>query len=581
MPLKSISGGDSLRLPRALLPTLLSALLLAGCAGAMRNYDKEMSGAMSNVKSGRVDDALAQLEANNTSADKDLLYFLEKGELLRLKGSLPESKEAWLKADESVRAWEEIAKTDPQRILGEAGAFLVNDKTRRYDGQDYEKVLLSARLAMDHVALGRWDDARVEVKKLHEREAIIAALREKDLEDSKEKAKENKVQTTMKDLKGYPVEIFDDPEVISLRNGYQSAIGHYLAGFVYESLGENSLASAGYRQAIELRPDQPLLQSGLADLEKRSSPRQGGTDVLIVVESGSAPAWKSITIPIPVPTNRGVVMTPASFPVVKSQGLGSFPRALRVDGRDIPVAPVTNVDAQARRALKDQMPGIVVRTVIRAVAKGLLQSEVQKRDNTGILSVLTLAANFATEQADERSWRSLPGMVGIARTNLPPGRHQIQTPVGAAEITVGGRHQLVTLRFGDDRFYLTQSPAPANGMVGEVQADTSPISPAATETTKPDSPRKKPAAPQGKATPKMKPEVATPANSANAAPAEAADGAAPPASEAKAPGKGLKAKKPQEKPQTKGDGADSSQPAANAAANPAASPAPTPKPEAK
>ena len=44
----------------------------------------------------------------------------------------------------------------------------------------------------------------------------------------------------------------------ALKNGYQSALSHYLAGFVYESLGEPSLAAPGYRLANELQPDHPL-----------------------------------------------------------------------------------------------------------------------------------------------------------------------------------------------------------------------------------------------------------------------------------------------------------------------------------
>ena len=459
-----------------MLPVLASVLLLGGCAGAMRNYDTEMSGTMTQLKSGKVDQALAQLEANNTSADKDLLYFLEKGELLRMNSNFADSRAAWLKADESVRAWEDIAKTDPQKLWGEIGSFLVNDKTRRYDGQDYEKVLLSARLAMAHLAVGNWDDARVEVKKMHEREAIIAELRSKEVEATKEKAKESKVETTMKDLKGYPVEIFDDPEVINLRNGYQSAIGHYLAGYVYEALGESSLAAAGYRQAIELRPKQPLLQSALAELDRRAANHKSGfSDVLFVIEAGAAPAWKSVTLPIPVPTRRSFVLTPTAFPVIKSQGDNSLPATLRVAGKELKVAAVTNVDAQARRALKDQMPGIIVRSVIRAVAKGVLQSEVQKRDNTGLLTVATMIANFASEQADERSWRSLPGIIGIARASLPVGKHVIQTPNGSQEINVGGKYSLVTLRYGDGHTYLTQSPASLS--TATVVSDSSSVTP--------------------------------------------------------------------------------------------------------
>ena len=46
-------------------------------------------------------------------------------------------------------------------------------------------------------------------------------------------------------------------------------ISGYLAGFIYEALGELSLAAPGYRLANELHPGVPLLEDALAGLEAR------------------------------------------------------------------------------------------------------------------------------------------------------------------------------------------------------------------------------------------------------------------------------------------------------------------------
>lgn len=472
------------------MATLVAAVMLTGCAGAMRQYDSELGSTMALAQGGQIDAALKKLDENNAGAEPDLLYHLEKGELLRMKGAIAQSRDTWLKADETVRAWEDIAKTDPQRIFSEAGAYLVNDKTRRYDGQDYEKVLLSTRLALDHVLLGDWDLARIEVKKMHEREAVIAELRSREIEDAQARGEENNVTTTYKDLKGYPVELLEDPEVIELRNGYQSAIGHYVAGFVYEALGEPSLAAAGYRQAIELRPGIPLLETGLADLDQRSArPEAGMTDVLLVVEAGVAPAWKSISIPLPVPTSKGLIVISTSFPVIRAVSDDVRLPIPRLAGAEVAVVPITDIDVQARRALKDQMPGIVVRTVIRAIAKGALQAEAQRHDKTGLLSLATMIASVVTEQADERSWRSLPALIGIARLSLPYGKHTLQIGAATHEITVGGRHALVTIKDLDGYVTIAQSPAPPAPAI----ADSAPQVPAGAppEVDKPKQPKAK------------------------------------------------------------------------------------------
>ena len=192
-------------------------------------------------------------------------------------------------------------------------------RQRRYDGHDYEKVMLSTQLALNHLLNGKWDLARTEIKKTHEREAIIAQYRAQET-DAVEKASHQKgVSTTFKDLNGYPVATLNSPDVSELKNGYQSAFSHYLAGFVYEALNEPSLAAPGYRQAIELRPNIKLLEEGLAGLDYRNHDLNANTtDVLLVVESGAAPALSSITIPIPVfYNNLGVI--PISFPILHSE----------------------------------------------------------------------------------------------------------------------------------------------------------------------------------------------------------------------------------------------------------------------
>ena len=46
----------------------------------------------------------------------------------------------------------------------------------------------------------------------------------------------------------------DNPEVNALMNSYQSALSHYMAGFVYEALGETScLGQRSFAYIVELK----------------------------------------------------------------------------------------------------------------------------------------------------------------------------------------------------------------------------------------------------------------------------------------------------------------------------------------
>lgn len=451
--------------PWAKHASLLGLTLALSACGSMRSYQGEMQGSLAAANQGRFDDALAAIEKNNSSENKDILYHLEKGQLLRLKGDIPGSVEAWLKADEKVRIWEEESKLTAGKAAEAVGSVLINDKVRRYDGQDFEKVMLSTMLTLNHAISGNASAARTEIKKTYERENLIAAQHEKEYDKVEEDAKKNNVQSTFKDLKGYPVETLDDPEVLALKNGYQSAFSHYLAGFVFESLREPSLASAGYRKAIELRPNQPLLEQGLKGLQERISRKKNETDVLFVVESGFIPTRSSQAIPLPFFLNGRMMITQIAFPVIKPSS-SYQPPSLEINRRKLTLTPISNLDAMSRRALRDEMPGIIVRSTIRAVAKGVAQK--QMGDQMGALGELAgIATTILTEQADERGWSTLPAHIAIARANLQPGRYQvaIPTPNGAREVhlDISGSHNIVPLRLLEQNLIHNQpAPAPAS-----------------------------------------------------------------------------------------------------------------------
>jgi hypothetical protein len=446
-----------------------SAVVLAGCSGnPMRQYDSELKETVTLVKTGALKQALEQVEKNNTTGplnlDKDILYYFEKGELLGLEKDYAGGRDSWLKADAIIQQWEDEFRGSPQKLLGDVGSYLINDKVRRYDGQDYEKVMLSSRLTLDHILLGNFDLARIEMKKTFEREKLIESFREKEYDKLKEEGEKQKLSSDPKQLKDYPLAELDTPEVRELKNGFQNTFAHYLAGYFFEVTGEYSLAEPGYRNALQLAPNSRLIQASLKNVGRRKpGPRE--SDVLFVVDSGFAPSWKSVTIPIPVPRQKGLVITPLSFPLIKADNRGFVPSSLTVAGRQLPVETLTNVDTMARRQLKDQMPGIILRTVIRAVLKSVAQEQANKANP--LLGVAVNVAAAVSEQADDRSWRTLPERVSVARAILPHGRQSVEFQTGAGtyrtEVDIGNRFTVVPIRLTGGAVYVGQPSVVVDG----------------------------------------------------------------------------------------------------------------------
>ncbi|MCL2162682.1 MAG: hypothetical protein FWH56_12600, partial [Betaproteobacteria bacterium] len=230
-------------------------------------------------------------------------------------------------------------------------------------------------------------------------------------------------------------------------------------GYYFEMVGEPSLSDPGYRNALELRPDSALIRAKTTG--KTAKPGPNEADVLFVFESGQAPAWKSVTIPLVLPINKELIAVPLSFPVIISTGVYT-PTSLGVGGKNLPVETLVNVDAMAKRQLKDQMPGIIGRTAIRGVIKGAAQYAVQKKGGKAA-GLITGVANVVTEQADERAWRTLPARLSIARAILPEGEQTIEFRTGRgtyrSTITVGGKVNIIPIRIVGDFVYVGQPEA--------------------------------------------------------------------------------------------------------------------------
>ncbi|QBX44078.1 hypothetical protein E4T63_27195 [Pseudomonas fluorescens] len=433
---------------------------LSGCA-AYRNYDQEMQQTIDQMAQGNLNEALYLMELHNPWEDKDLLYFMERGAILSAGTNLPKSQEAWRSADRMIFQREEAVPSAGMKLLtrfgNEMGTMLVNDKLQRYEGYDYEKVMLTTEMALNQLAENDFDGARADIKKTHERETLIARQRERQYEEAQEQATQQGITLHYKDLEGYPVAILDAPQVLELKNGYQSAFSHYLAGFTYEALGERALAAPGYRQAIELRPGVPLLENALRNLDK-PGPAADESEILIVVQAGFAPARSSVQVPIPVRLNENLtIVAPISFPVMVPDTLTPGVTQILVDGKKHPLTMINSVSDMAIRTLRDDMPAIISRAMFRANMAAISQAQKNERDPSKASLVVTDPDPF--EEADTRTWRTLPDKTLVARLRLKKGLHRVRFPYFRAEdgftVRVDRSHQVFNLRvFMGQNYYV-------------------------------------------------------------------------------------------------------------------------------
>jgi hypothetical protein len=98
---------------------------------------------------------------------------------------------------------------------------------------------------------------------------------------------------------------------------------------------------------------------------------------------------------------------------------------------------VHNVTALAEKALSERMAGITVKALARAatkfaLAEGATRGAQQAAGKDAgpwvglLVGLLTKGLAVASEEADKRSWQTLPDEIHLARVWVPPGRYQVQ-----------------------------------------------------------------------------------------------------------------------------------------------------------
>jgi len=108
------------------------------------------------------------------------------------------------------------------------------------------------------------------------------------------------------------------------------------------------------------------------------------------------------------------------------------------------------------------MPGIMLRAGIRATASAVLQYQAQRRSDRDAGAAAGIAAFALTallQTADDRTWRTLPAEVAIARARLPSGVHEVtlQTRFGEqrARVNVSGRYAVIDFRVLSRQLYMS------------------------------------------------------------------------------------------------------------------------------
>ncbi len=401
-----------------------------------------------------------------------ILYRMEQGRLAQIQGDWAASRAAYEESIAAVREMDGRAVVSVSDMAGKTSALMINDNAIPYSGDGYERVMLHHEQALNYLFAGDVEGAGVEVRLASAQQAEALKRRALEVAEAQDRARREGIPEVQSgDLNTLYARL--DAVAGRVKDSFQNAYTFYMSAVVREMLDDPGGAYIDYKKAAEIEPANPYVRADVRRLAetlgmeeesaafrarwpeavpRRVPPGQG--EVIVFFEDGFLPARREFSVFIPLFGSGG--WTSIALPVYPR--VREFAQAVTVQldsGAAGDTALICDLNALAARALRERMPAILTRQVVRATAKAMVPS-LARGGEADILTIIMSLYSLISERADLRSWTTLPQAAQIMRTACPPG-HQVITlthrGTGArvvcdVEIKPGGRTIVWAVRSG-------------------------------------------------------------------------------------------------------------------------------------
>lgn len=464
---------------------LILGFSLSGCAASQRYAQVEQS-----IVSGEPQRAPQIIEQaqREYGSESRVLYEMDRGMTLHIAGQYDASNAVLEQAEDDVE------RLYTRRITTETKAFLTNESKLPYEGDPYEQTMINVIKALNYALLGNWTEALVEARRIDHRLNVLA-----DRTDAKAGYRDD---AFARYLSGLLYEVSGD-----LNNAlidYRKAYDEYRRVHSWAHVPVPRLLKADLLRmtdALHMTQEHQEFKQEFPDVAWK--PYEATKDlghIVVVNLNGRAPRKEDRMIDIPVsldalnlvliskalgnPSTEGNPQRRAAesaiyglnghvvriaIPVVVSQKTLLRSEQVTATGPagsyTASIELVENMTAMAERSLSDRLAGISVKAVARAVVKYALAEGAGRGAHAAagkdigpligfLVGSLGKAWAIASEEADKRSWRTLPDEIHIARLWVPPGEYDLQmpSPGRAVDRSVNGARHIV-IRGGETRLF--------------------------------------------------------------------------------------------------------------------------------
>jgi hypothetical protein len=431
---------------------LLGVVLLAGCNPAKghlgkfnaafqedcfkaNNFERSTEYAQSRVS-----------KKNGNPKGADLLWTMQLGSLERLRLDHEKSNTYFDKSEEMLNQFDYQNET-----LDSALAIASTENILPYTGAEYDGIMVNTYKALNFMALGEEELARVEFNRALDRQRRakekynreIAKLREELDKGGEEENELSKKSSENPEVQNLISEKYPNLYAYQAYPDFVNPFTTYIAGIYFNLTGDHTKAGPLLKESYGMVSNNRYIAEDLAVTEKvlDGAGELKGT-VWVVFENGMGPVKEEfrIDLPIFIATDR-IKYIGIALPTLEYRQEAYPHLVINAGGQSYQTEVVADMDGVVQAEFNKDFKAILTRAIISTTAKAIAQYalEKQRSDAGTILSIGMAIYSAATTSADVRIWTTLPKNFQVARFTLPNDRIVAVSPPGGSgfEIKIG------------------------------------------------------------------------------------------------------------------------------------------------
>ena len=381
--------------------------------------------------------AEGKISKNKNPKGEDLLWTLQLGTVERIRQDYQKSTESFDKAEEMLKYYDE------QSRLGDGiGSTIVNENIIPYRGEEYDGIMVNVYKALNFMAEGKMDLARVEFNRALDRqrrakEKFNEEIRKLQGELEKDQQKNNFSKSNAENPETQEILAEKYPNLYNFEAypDFVNPFATYLAGVFFNLVSDHSKAVDLLKESYGMVGNNAYIAEDLLITENILDGKGKLDDTIwLIFENGLGPVKKEFRLDIPlfVATDK-VKYVGIALPELEFRDRAYQYLVAEVDGNDYKTSLVSDMDRVVQTEFSKDYKGILIRAIISTTAKAVAQYAIEKQGSSGnsIASILVAAYSFATTAADVRIWTTLPKDFQIARFPKPKDGKLKITPADA------------------------------------------------------------------------------------------------------------------------------------------------------